>query len=241
MSPGTNEADNQAMVGQSDRQPEPGLSASNAPPVRILLVDDHGLVRQALKQVITHKRPHVIFGEAQNAHEALQQVHSHSWDVVLLDITMPGRSGLDVLREIKTLQPESKVLVLTMHPEDQYAMRALKAGASGYLTKETASEEVANAVAKVLRGGKYVSATLAERLAGNLSLPTQKAPHETLSDREYQVMRLIALGKSVKEISFELSLSVKTVSTHRTRLLKKLKFETNADVIRYAMRERLVD
>lgn len=217
------------------------LAAQGNQPLRILIVDDHAIVRDGLKQLLLHKFPHAIFGEGRNANEALERVSKEKWEVILLDITMPGQSGLDVLKQIKALQPDTKVLVLTMHPEDQYAIRVLKTGASGYLTKETASEEVSKAVSKVLAGGKYVSATLAESLVSGLNTPDEKKPHEMLSDREYQVMRLLANGKSVKEIGYDLSLSIKTVSTYRTRVLKKLKFKTNADVIRYAMREKLVE
>lgn len=207
----------------------------------ILIVDDHAIVRHGLRDLLAARFPQAVFGEGRNGQEALEQVGREKWDVMLLDIALPGRSGLDVLKQIKTLHPDLKVLVLTMHPEDQYALRVLKIGAAGYLTKETASAEVVNAINKVLSGGKYVSAALAERLARDLRAPEDKAPHEILSDQEHQIMRLIAAGKSVKEIGFELSLSVKTISTYRTRLLKKLNFKTNAEVIRYAMREGLVD
>jgi two-component system invasion response regulator UvrY len=217
----------------------PGAPLSQV--LRILIVDDHAIVRDGLKQMLALRFPKASFGQGSNAEEALDRVGTEPWDVLLLDISMPGQSGLDVLRQIKTLQPELKVLVLTRHPEDQYALRVLKAGASGYLTKDTASEEVANAVQTVRAGGKYISASLAQRLASNLHAPAQKAPHETLSDREYQVLRMIAAGKSVKEIAFDLSLSVKTVSTYRTRVLAKLGFKTSAEVIRYAMREKLVE
>jgi DNA-binding NarL/FixJ family response regulator len=227
---------------QTPAQTNPAAPAAPlSPALRILLVDDHAIVRDGLKQILASKFPQATFGKGCNALEALDRVGKESWDVLLLDISMPGQSGLDVLHQIKALQPELKVLVLTMHPEDQYAMRVLKAGASGYLTKETASAEVVNAVQTVRRGGKYISATLAQRLASNLNAPAQKAPHETLSDREYQVLRMIAAGRSVKEIGFDLSLSVKTVSTYRTRVLTKLGFKTSAEVIRYAMREKLVE
>jgi DNA-binding NarL/FixJ family response regulator len=212
-----------------------------AKPLRILIVDDHAIVRDGLKQILTSRLPDAVIGEGRNAQEALDQVSQGTWDVLLLDISMPGLSGLDVLQQIRDLQPTLKILVLTMHPEDQYAVRVLKAGAVGYLTKETASAEVVGAVQTVLCGGKYISSSLAQRLASNLNAPAQKAPHETLSDREYQVLRMIAAGKSVKEISFDLSLSVKTVSTYRTRIMAKMGFKTNAQVIRYAMREKLVE
>jgi DNA-binding NarL/FixJ family response regulator len=154
---------------------------------------------------------------------------------------MPGPSGLDVLKQLKQLQPATRVLILSMHPEDQYAVRVLRAGAAGYLTKNTASDLVAEAVKKVLAGGTYVSAALAESLADRLNEDPAKAPHEKLSDREFQILRLIAAGKSVKEIGFDLSLSIKTVSTYRTRLLHKLKLTTTAELIRYALREGLIE
>ena len=210
-------------------------------PIRILIVDDHALVRQGLKQVLADAFPKAEFGEADNANAALEKIWKQPWDVALLDITMPGKSGLDVLKQIVDAQPNLAVLVLSMHPEDQYAVRVLKTGAAGYLTKNTASEEVVGAVKKVLAGGKYVSAALAENLAASLTAPAGKSPHEILSDREYQVMRSIALGKSVKEIAFELSLSVKTISTYRSRVMEKMKLKTNADIIRYAVHEKLVD
>lgn len=222
-------------------QSGPPNEPSNTAPLRILLVDDHNIVRDGLKQILSNRYPHAVFAEGRNAREALVQLEKGKWDIILLDITMPGQSGLDLLKQIKSVQPDAKVLVLTMHPEDQYAARVLKAGASGYLTKETASDEVINAVNKVLTGGKYVSASFAQNLVSELSNPTPKSPHETLSDREYQVLRMTAAGKTVKEIGADLGLSVKTVSTYRTRVLQKLKLKTNAEVIRYALREKLVE
>lgn len=209
--------------------------------VRILIVDDHVIIRQGLKQILAEAFPGAEFGEADNAQNALEQIWKNPWHVVLLDITMPGKSGLDVLKQMVEARPGCAVLVLSMHPEDQYAVRVLKIGAAGYITKNNAAEEVVGAVRKVLAGGKYVSAALAENLANNLNAPADKSPHELLSDREYQVMRLIAIGKSVKEISFELSLSVKTISTYRTRIIEKTRLKTNADIIRYAVREKLVE
>ena len=200
--------------------------------VRILIVDDHVIIRKGLRQILSDAFSKAIFGEARNTVEALEQIEKQPWDVVLLDITMPGKSGLDVLQQLINAHPNMAILVLSMHPEDQYAVRVLKTGAAGYITKNTASEEVVGAVKKVLSGGKYVSALLAEELAANLNSPMAKSRHEALSDREYQVMRLIALGKSVKEIGFELSLSVKTISTYRTRVLQKMLLKTNADIIR---------
>jgi two-component system invasion response regulator UvrY len=219
----------------------PARAAGDVRELRILIVDDHVIIRQGLRQILADAFPKTIFGEANNGIEALTQVTKQRWDIVLLDITMPGKSGLDVLKELVEAQPNMAVLVLSMHPEDQYAVRVLKTGAAGYITKNTASEEVIGAVKKVLAGGKYVSAALAESLASSLNAPAGKAPHEILSDREYQVMRFIALGKSVKEIAFELSLSVKTISTYRTRIMEKTKLRTNADIIRYAVHEKLVE
>lgn len=210
-------------------------------PIRVLIVDDHAIIREGLQQLLADKFPEARFAQAVNAHQALVLLRESPWDVMVLDITMPGRSGLDILHEIKDIQPKIKVLVLTMHPENLYAMRVLKLGASGYLTKERASKEIIQAVEKVLAGGKYITPTLAENLVAKLNAPAGKLPHEILSDREYEIMVLIASGRSVKEIAGDLSLSIKTISTYRTRVLKKLRFKTNADVIRYAMRERLVD
>jgi two-component system invasion response regulator UvrY len=217
------------------------ISGAAKPEIRILIVDDHVIIRQGLRQILADAFPQAIFGEAHNGNEALERVSKAHWDVVLLDITMPGKTGMDVLKQLVEAQPNMAVLVLSMHPEDQYAVRVLKTGAAGYITKNTASEEVIGAVKKVLAGGKYVSSALAENLANNLNAPAGKAPHEALSDREYQVMRLIAMGRSVKEIAFELSLSVKTISTYRTRIIEKTKLKTNADIIRYAVHSKLVD
>ena len=209
--------------------------------LKILVVDDHAIVRDGLKQAVADKFPQATCADARNGREALEQLGQSQWDVMLLDITMPGQSGLEVLKQVKVLQPDLKVLVLTMHPEDQYAVRVLKAGAAGYITKESASEELIKAICKVLDGGRYVSHTLAESLAGALNAPAEKAPHELLSDRELQVLVLLASGKSAKEISFDLSLSIKTVSTYRARLLEKMHMDSNADLMRYAFKERLVE
>jgi two-component system invasion response regulator UvrY len=208
--------------------------------LRILIVDDHAVVRDGLKQLLAEKFPDATFGEASGAQQALDLLDNTDWEIMLLDLTMPGRGGLDVLGQAANIQPKTKILVLTMHPEDQYAMRVLKAGASGYLTKECASDEVVAAVEKVLAGGKYVSARFTEKLVSNLNAPAGKKPHEQLSDREYQVLLLLAGGNSVKEIGAELSLSAKTISTYRTRVFQKLQFKSNADVVGYAMREKLI-
>jgi DNA-binding NarL/FixJ family response regulator len=220
--------------------PTPGNEPKITREIRILIVDDHVMIRQGLRQILSDAFPKAIFGEATSGNEALEEVGKNRWEIVLLDITMPGKSGVDVLKQIVDAQPNIAVLVLSMHPEEQYAVRVLKSGAAGYITKNTASEEVIGAVKKVLAGGKYVSSALAETLASSLNSPAGKAPHEILSDREYQVMRLIALGKSVKEIAFELSLSVKTISTYRTRILEKLQLRTSAELIHYAVVNGLV-
>lgn len=210
--------------------------------MKILIVDDHAIVRRGLRQLLSDRYDDVEVGEAGNAAEALEHVHRAKWDVIILDISMPGRSGLDVLKEIKKEQPAAPVLVLSMHPEDQLATRALKAGASGYMTKESATEELVGAVNKVLEGGNYVSPTLAELLARDIGRDTGDVNlHERLSDREYEVMIMIASGKSVSEIADELSLSVKTISTYRTRVLEKVHVKSNAELARYAIKHGLVD
>ena len=209
--------------------------------MKILITDDHAVVRQGLKQILLEEFTRAEFGEATNAQEAIERVWKENWDVVVLDITMPGRSGLEVLKEIKKSRPKLPVLVLSMHPEDQFAVRMLKAGAAGYLTKESAGEELVGAIQKVLGGGRYISASLAERMAFYLDHDAHHAPHERLSDREFQILRLIALGKAVSQIAKELSLSVKTISTYRARILNKMQMTHNAELTRYALQMSLVD
>jgi two-component system, NarL family, invasion response regulator UvrY len=208
--------------------------------LRILIADDHAVVRDGLRQLLADKYTNAIFGEAANTQQALDALDNADWDVMLLDLTMPGRGGLDVLGQARNIQPRTKILVLTMHPADQYAVRVLKAGAAGYLTKESASDEVVAAIEKALAGGTYVTAALAEKLISSMSAPEKKL-HEQLSDREFQVLRMIAAGKSVKEMGAELALSVKTISTYRTRVFEKLKFKSNADAVRYVSAEHLLD
>lgn len=209
--------------------------------LRILIADDHPIVRQGLKQILSEESDVKVLGEAQNSHEVLNFVQKQDWDVVILDITMPGRGGLDVLKELKQQRPKLPVLILSMHPEDQYALRALKAGANGYLTKESCTEELVKAIRKILNNGKYISPSLAEKLASNLEVNKSKSPHEQLSDREYQVMCMIASGKTISQIAEELSLSVKTIGTYRTRILEKMKMKTNAELTHYAIKNELVD
>jgi two-component system invasion response regulator UvrY len=182
-----------------------------------------------------------VFGEAGNAQEALQQVWKQPWDIVILDVTMPGRGGLEVLKEIKRSRPELPVLMLSMHPEDQFAMRLLKAGAAGYLTKESAPEQLIGAVHKAVAGGRYVSPAMAEKLATFLVTDIHTSPHEKLSDREFLILRMIASGKPVGVIAKELSLSVKTISTYRVRLLEKMGLTNNAELVHYAFHNHLMD
>lgn len=208
--------------------------------IKVLIADDHAVVRQGLKQILAETTDMVVGGEAGNTQEVLDKVRRENWDVVVLDITMPGRGGLDIIKELKQERPRSSVLILSMHSEDQFAVRALKAGASGYLSKESAPELLVKAIRKVYSGGRYISASLAEKLAFNLGDDTEGPPHEKLSDREYQVMCMIASGKTVKDIGEELSLSVKTISTYRARILEKMKMKTNAELTHYAIRNQLV-
>jgi len=208
---------------------------------KVLIVDDHAVVREGLKQILAEAPDTDVVSEAATGEEALEKVTSGHYDVVVLDISLPDMSGLEVLKQMKGLRPQLSVLILTIHPEEQYAVRVLQAGASGYMTKETAPDELAAAIKKVAAGGRYVSPTLAEKLAFGLGPAAKAAPHEALSDREFQVLKMIASGKSVMAISEDLRLSKKTVSTYRRRILDKMGMESNADLIRYAIENELVD
>ena len=209
--------------------------------IRVLIADDHAILRRGLREILMRELEGVVCGEAENAQQVLAQVQSQNWDLAIVDITMPGRSGLDVLRDLQRVQPGLPVLVLSMHPEDQYGKRVLKAGASGYMNKESAPEELIKAIRKVLTGGRYVSPTLAERLAVEWSTNAGRPLHENLSDREFEVLRMIALGKTVSQIAAELHLSTTTVSTYRARILEKMNMTTTAELMRYALRNDLVD
>lgn len=209
--------------------------------IRVLLADDHTIVRKGLKQILSEGMRGTEFGEASNAAEAIDLLKKDPFDIVILDLSMPGRSGLDLLKDIKVLKPKIPVLILSMYPEDQYALRVIKAGAMGYMTKDSAPEELVKAVTKILSGGKYVSSTLSEQLLDIVQEPARSESHQMLSDREFEVLRLIASGKTVSEIGTKLSLSVKTVSTYRTRILEKLHLSSNAELTRYAMQRKLVD
>jgi DNA-binding NarL/FixJ family response regulator len=209
--------------------------------MRVLIADDHAVFRRGLRETLAESFSRVTFEEAKTAQEALEHVRRKDWDVVILDISVPGKSGFDILDELKRLRPKLPILLLSMHPEEQFARRALKAGVAGYLTKESVPEELKAAVRRVVVGGRYVSATLAEKLAVDLREGADTPLHELLSDREFQVLRMIASGKTVKDIAEELSLSVKTVSTYRARILEKSGMKTNAELIRYALQTQLVD
>ena len=209
--------------------------------IRILVADDHRIVREGLKQILAENPDMVVTDEASNGQEVLAKVRKTECDVVLLDISMPGRSGLDILKQLKTEWPRLSVLVLSMYSEEQYAMRALRAGASGYMTKESAPDELIEAIRKVSTGRKYISPAVAEKLAFSLAADDERPPHENLSDREYQVMCMIASGKTIKTIADDLSLSVKTVSTYRSRILEKMKMKNNAELTHYSIQNRLVE
>jgi DNA-binding NarL/FixJ family response regulator len=209
--------------------------------IKVLIADDHPIVRQGLRQILASTADMEVAGEAVNSQEALDQVRMGGWDVLVLDITMPDRSGFDILKQLKHEQPHLPVLVLSIHAEEQLAMRSLKAGASGYLTKENAPEELVKAIRKVVSGGRYISPRLAESLAFDLDTASDRPRHETLSDREFQVMQLMAAGKTLTEIVELLSLSAKTISTYRTRLMEKLNLKSNAELMRYALEHGLIE
>lgn len=209
--------------------------------IKVLIADDHAIVRSGLKQILDETGGEIqVQGEAANGREVLEKIQAQDWDVLVLDITMPGRSGLDILKDIRQLKPRLPVLILSMHAEEQFATRMLKAGASGYLNKESAPEELVKAIRKVCEGGKYVSAAQAERMVSELTGNSDKLPHELLSDREYEILCLIASGKTATQIAKQLVLSVKTVSTYRSRILEKMKLETNAQLTHYAIKAGLV-
>jgi DNA-binding NarL/FixJ family response regulator len=209
--------------------------------IRVLIVDDHPIVRSGLRRIAEEDRGVTVTGEAGSGDAALAALGAHPADVVLLDVTMPGAPFSETLRRLREEHPTVRILVLSAHPEDQWAVRALRGGASGYLTKDHSPEQLLDAIRRVHRGGRYVSPTLAERLAAQLGPAFDGAPHEQLSDREFDVLRGLGTGHSVKEIARELGLSPKTVSTYRTRLMEKMRFETNADLVRYAAAHGLLD
>ncbi|MBL7872507.1 MAG: response regulator transcription factor [Cyclobacteriaceae bacterium] len=207
--------------------------------INILIADDHELIRRGLKSILLDEFPDAKIAEANNGQELLRQARTGIWNVFISDISMPDKSGLDTLKILQEEFPEIPVLILSMHPEDQYAIRVLRAGASGYLTKEAAPDELVKAVRKLLAGKRYISAGVAEKLAENLTA-SNKALHETLSDREFNVLKLIASGKSVSEIAIKLSLSVTTISTYRARVLEKMGLNNNVELTQYAIQNRLI-
>ena len=208
--------------------------------ISVLIALEHAIFRRGVKNILAETLEGATFAEARTAQEALDFARKHGWELILLDINMPGGSGLDIVSELKRLCPQAAILVLGTHPEEQFARRSLKSGAAGFLTKESVPEELTKAARRVLAGGLYLSAALAEALAGDLSSGTERPPHEILSDREFQVMRMLASGKTLTEIAKDLSLSVKTVSTYRSRLLSKTGLKNNSELIRYAFQHQLV-
>jgi DNA-binding NarL/FixJ family response regulator len=209
--------------------------------IKVFIADDHAIVREGLKQILAETKDIVVAGEAENGLDAVKLFRKSGCHVVLLDISMPDRSGIEVLKQIKKEKPELAVLMLSMHREDQYAIRSLKAGASGYLTKQSAPKELVNAIRQVASGLKYISPALAQELANHVGEDHLAAPHETLSDREYQTLTMIASGKTVGAIAKELSLSVKTVSEYRARLLAKMNLKNSAELTHYAIKNQLID
>jgi DNA-binding NarL/FixJ family response regulator len=209
--------------------------------IRILIADDHAIVRSGLRQLLAEQGDFTVAGEAANGPEMLRQLREQPFDVALMDMSMPGRSGTELVRLAKAEKPKLAILVLSMHKEEQYAVRALKAGASGYLTKESAPDQLVAAIRKVAAGGVFISPGVAERLALELGSHHDAVPHSLLSDREYQVFRMIVAGISIGDIAKELSLSVKTISTHKTRILQKMKMASSAELIHYAIRHQLVE
>jgi DNA-binding NarL/FixJ family response regulator len=206
--------------------------------IRILVVDDHAVVRRGLRQILADE-PDVEVYEATDTHEAMGLARARALDLVVLDLDLPGKNGLDLLKELKEERPRLPVLILSIHTEDQFALRTLKAGASGFLSKDAAPEDLVTAVRKILRGGKYVSERVAEKLLSRLAEPADAAAHDSLSDREFQILRLFGAGKTVREIAEDLSLSVPTISTYRARVLEKLGMKTTAELVRYAILNRL--
>ena len=210
-------------------------------PVKVLIADDHPVVRQGLKMMLSSDPEVDVVGEARDGDEAFEMAHQIEWDVAVLDYSMPGRGGVELLTDMKHDYPDRPVLILSIYPEDPHGLRALKAGAAGYITKESAGDELTAAVKKVASGGRYISSSLAEKLAMRLMPEQERPPHERLSDREYRVMWLLASGKTMHQIAEEMRLSPSTVSTYRGRILKKLSLSTNVDLVHYAMKYRLIE
>ncbi len=209
--------------------------------IRVFFTEDHAIVREGLKQILADTKDIVVAGEAADGDEAIARIKTGDYDIIVLDISMPGRSGLDILKELKEIKPALPVLILSMYPEDVYAIRSFRGGASGYLSKESAPTELITAIRKVSSGGKYISAALAEKLVVNLGDDSGKPLHEKLSEREYQILCMIASGKTGKQIAAELNLSAKTVSTYRTRILEKMDLKNNSELTHYAIQSGLTE
>jgi DNA-binding NarL/FixJ family response regulator len=208
---------------------------------KVLVADDHAIVREGLKRILDGQEGIEIAGEATNGHEVIESVRTGGFDLLLLDLSMPGKSGIELIKQVRDESPKLRILVLTMHEEDQYAVRAIRAGASGYLTKESATEQLVSAIRRIAEGRLYISPNVAEQLALDVMPRGDDAPHKLLSDREFEVFKLLVAGRSVSDIAGQLHLSVKTVSTHKTRILQKMNAASVADLVRYAIRYRLVD
>ena len=209
--------------------------------IKVLIADDHAVVRRGLREILEETRDVLVGGEAATASDTIRLVREQRWDIVVLDIHLPGGSGIELLRDLRHQRPELRVLILTGYPEEQYAVRAIRAGAAGFLTKESAPEKLVEAIRKVASRSRYVSEEVAELLASAVASDTQGAPHERLTDREFEVLRLLASGKTVSQVADGLALSVKTVSTHRARILQKMSMKTNAELTHYAIKNRLVE
>jgi DNA-binding NarL/FixJ family response regulator len=209
--------------------------------IKILIADDHAIVREGLKQIVAEESDMKVMGEAANASELFELLDEDSWEIVVLDINMPGKSGLEALKEMKTRNIKVPVLILSMFSEDQYGLRAIKAGAAGYLKKVSAPTELVSAIRKIVGGGKYISSTLAEKLAENVDVTNQKALHQNLSDREFQIMCLISFGKSAEEIAEELAISIHTVYSYRNRILEKMHLKSNVELTQYAIQNKLIE
>ena len=209
--------------------------------IRIVVADDHAIVREGLKQLLSAASDLSVVGEAENGHEVLARVRALDFDVLLLDMSMPGKSGIELIKQVHAEKPKLRILVLSMHEEEQYAVRAIKAGASGYLTKDSASAQIVSAIRKVAGGGAFITDSVAQQLALGAMPETQGPPHSALSDREFQVFRELVSGKAVSDIAAQLNLSVKTVSTHKARIMQKMNMSNPAELIRYAIHHRLVD
>lgn len=208
--------------------------------VRVIIADDHKMFRDGLKQILKEDPDIIVVDEAGNGQEALDKIYKSDFDILLLDISMPGLSGLDVLRQLKAQKSKISILILSMYPEEQYALRAIKSGASGYITKSSASDELIHAIKKISEGGTYISSSIAERLLFSIKDSSEALPHQKLSDREFQILKLIASGKTITQVADELYLSVKTISTYRSRILEKMDMKSNAELIHYALKHNLL-